>query len=540
MQSEEISPKPLGDTRRLFDLVMNMGTTKRAIEEWRARRNKRIAERTRLDFEVGDYPPDEPGDKGTSSHGNTRLPYGLCKSAGIDTTGMTPADAWAALAGKTGITAEKAYKELKEHGSAKGIKPSSFPDDGDIAGTEELEGGGPIPEPYKKAEKPSKPEKSKDVLKALEKLDSQKGTKSEEQIQTCLEKLKEHYGEGGKIGFVTVGGRAHLFDLSHPLTASNLAYFKHGSAIYTFAGSNEDEANEELKSLISEWKSGSSPEKISTAYSYELLELRKAKNTGKISSETYESEVAKAKAERKSQVLKALPTINDCKSVDDVRIRMDAVGDFKNSAQFSKSADVDNAKEAAASAERMFSIFPTMKGRVDSINATVPKSKSYAWVQNKKDSGIFISKTYFANRKKLQAQYESDVAAGFHPEGTNTRAIVDHEFTHVIDMNLSKYVSGKGGIPGHPGAMISTVIAREMALERKMTLYELKSRVCKYATKKYSKMDSADEMEFLAECIAEYLESPSPREIAVDCANRLFGYMRKFWGDKAVDESKIK
>lgn len=95
------------------------------------RRDKRLdsrdkppaKKRTNFDFEVGVYPPDEGGDKGKKSgtssggHGNTRLPYGLCKAAGIDTEGMTPKDAWDALAGKTGVKAKDAYKKLEKEGS---------------------------------------------------------------------------------------------------------------------------------------------------------------------------------------------------------------------------------------------------------------------------------------------------------------------------------------------------------------------------------------------------------------------------------------
>lgn len=51
-------------------------------------------------------------------HGNTRLPYGLCKEHGIDTTDMTPSEAWEALKSKTGITPKEAYEKLEEENSA--------------------------------------------------------------------------------------------------------------------------------------------------------------------------------------------------------------------------------------------------------------------------------------------------------------------------------------------------------------------------------------------------------------------------------------
>lgn len=121
-----------------------------AIEEYRARRAKRLAERfgaTRLDKKdnVAEYkrrraarlkargyradaPYQEPtdqeiqqlqksrgggGSKGGGGHGNTRLPFGLCKRFGIDIDpSWTPRDAWDALAGK-GITPDGAYGRLK-------------------------------------------------------------------------------------------------------------------------------------------------------------------------------------------------------------------------------------------------------------------------------------------------------------------------------------------------------------------------------------------------------------------------------------------
>lgn len=39
-----------------------------------------------------------------------KLPYGLCKGLGIDTTGMTPSEAWESYTKKTGVSASAAYK----------------------------------------------------------------------------------------------------------------------------------------------------------------------------------------------------------------------------------------------------------------------------------------------------------------------------------------------------------------------------------------------------------------------------------------------
>ena len=78
-----------------------------AIDDYRIRKLKRLKERyaaVRKD-----------DDEENSSHGkssNTRLPYGIAKSEGIDTTGMSPAEVWEALAGK-GISTSAAYGSLK-------------------------------------------------------------------------------------------------------------------------------------------------------------------------------------------------------------------------------------------------------------------------------------------------------------------------------------------------------------------------------------------------------------------------------------------
>lgn len=63
---------------------------------------------------------EEPKKKKTTGWG-TRLPYGLCKSLGIETTGMTPSEAWKAYESQTGKSADEMYKEKAEKGEGKVI-----------------------------------------------------------------------------------------------------------------------------------------------------------------------------------------------------------------------------------------------------------------------------------------------------------------------------------------------------------------------------------------------------------------------------------
>lgn len=127
------------------------------ITRYIKRRQKRLDARgVRMDFEVGVYPADESGDGGKkSSGGNTRLPYGLCKAAGIDTEGMTPSEAWAALEGEIGIKPKEAYEKLEKDGDAKELakeakkkaKEAEVPEKEKLTGSEHLVG---VPKDKKK------------------------------------------------------------------------------------------------------------------------------------------------------------------------------------------------------------------------------------------------------------------------------------------------------------------------------------------------------------------------------------------------------
>lgn len=95
----------------------------KAVEQYRIRRDARLHGRIDAD---GD---EENNGGGKRSHGNTKLPFGLCQREGIKIDpNWGPSDAWDALAGK-GYSAGDVYKELKEtgkvgkKGGAKAKKP---------------------------------------------------------------------------------------------------------------------------------------------------------------------------------------------------------------------------------------------------------------------------------------------------------------------------------------------------------------------------------------------------------------------------------
>ena len=112
------------------------------VTSYQKRRTERLkkrgieSQRDQIDPFRFDEPDDDSdnnnqggGDSG-GGHGNTRLPFGLCKRFGIEIgADWGPRDAWDALAGR-GITPDGAYARLKEgkdpgtpDGTAEEVKP---------------------------------------------------------------------------------------------------------------------------------------------------------------------------------------------------------------------------------------------------------------------------------------------------------------------------------------------------------------------------------------------------------------------------------
>lgn len=89
-----------------------------AVERYKQRRAERIAKR--FDEEAEENNNNNVAK--TGSHGNTRLPFGLCKRYGIDVqNGWTPSDAWNALAEK-GVTPKEEYAKLGKKADGGSIK----------------------------------------------------------------------------------------------------------------------------------------------------------------------------------------------------------------------------------------------------------------------------------------------------------------------------------------------------------------------------------------------------------------------------------
>lgn len=110
------------------------------VADYARRKEKRKKIKDLLDkfknYDTINLDDEEEGSDGPASHGNTRIPFGLCKAADIDTKGMSPYEAWQALEDGFGITATDVYKELKKTGTVTHLAPGEKHSEGETSAAE--------------------------------------------------------------------------------------------------------------------------------------------------------------------------------------------------------------------------------------------------------------------------------------------------------------------------------------------------------------------------------------------------------------------
>ena len=142
---------------------------------------------------------EEPKKKKATGWG-ARLPYGLCKSLGIDTTGMTPTEAWEAYESETGKTAGDTYKEKAEKGVGHVIDTSKKPAEETEKETEEESSGTLDYSSMTKDELEKKSEEiSKKILDIFNKYGGAEKIATEKMSDEDTEEWEKLDGELGKI-----------------------------------------------------------------------------------------------------------------------------------------------------------------------------------------------------------------------------------------------------------------------------------------------------------------------------------------------------
>ena len=191
----------------------------------------------------------------------------------------------------------------------------------------------------------------------------------------------------------------------------------------------------------------------------------------------------------------------------------------------------DTADMIFGSYKTVLNKYPELKGQLASFKYDGAKGNAYASCRTL--TGEIQTHRMFANYDKLVQNYASDVAAGFHPVGTDHNSIIVHELGHALDgyMTKKKLLGADYNSYGvlHSASQTAKDMTlkflgfdrQEIAIELKnqgLTLFQrrdiLNEREKEFIAEHISKYAAENEKEFFAECFAEYVTSDKPREAA--------------------------
>lgn len=213
------------------------------------------------------------------------------------------------------------------------------------------------------------------------------------------------------------------------------------------------------------------------------------------------------------------------KSIDEVNTLLNDTGFFTTPCDLT-GCDLDSAKAIASAYERITTVFPKVRGQIGGVRAMDLGSNTYArnYIFSDRRVEVNTQKKFFGSWAQCVANYEYDVSVGFHPIGTTAESIVVHELGHAVDglLTKAKMLGAKGTLdfstPGKPHNT-SFFLRQKVAQSTGVKIKDMKTAVSTYG--------SMNEMEWFAECFAEYLTSADPRPVA-----KRFGEMLEELMDK--------
>lgn len=204
--------------------------------------------------------------------------------------------------------------------------------------------------------------------------------------------------------------------------------------------------------------------------------------------------------------------IGRANSIDEVNMILNNSGFFTTECNL-VGCDLDSAKSVASSYERVFDVFPQVRGMIGGVVAKELGPNTYAqcYLYGNKAVEVNNKKEFFGDFKKLSKSYEDDVAWKWHPAGTTAESIVIHELGHAIDGLLTdKGVMGAGFRRTPSGAPKFTTTSKylraKVAMSTGVKVKDMGKAVSMYG--------GTNEKEWFAECFAEYLTSADPRTVA--------------------------
>lgn len=176
--------------------------------------------------------------------------------------------------------------------------------------------------------------------------------------------------------------------------------------------------------------------------------------------------------------------------------------------------DLTCAKSIYKTHETLFSKYPQLKGKLNAVNSAPLSNNAYAeCFFGLGHGGVTVNEKYFGDAVKLQQTYAKDLAAGYHPAGTDYTAIVMHELGHAIDDYLT-YTEHMVGLANHwKPKIVSTYLRPKVMRSCGLKVGDIQKSVSVYATQ--------NAQEWFAECFAEYMCSENPRPVAAEFGKQL-------------------
>lgn len=219
-------------------------------------------------------------------------------------------------------------------------------------------------------------------------------------------------------------------------------------------------------------------------------------------------------------------TLADCKSTADVEqwlnqrdwFRPDSSGTGQFAVKLS-GVDLESAKGIAEAYEQVMTEFPCLIRNIDAVRSELLNPGVYAQCFTRGGGRVEVSTRIFKNVQAVVDQFSKDLAAGFHPAGTDWKSIITHELGHALDgylTNLGIAGSNRGGWDSKDvSALLRPKVMRACGLK----VSDAGREVSWYATR--------NAREWFAECFAEAVRSGSPRRVAVEFMKQLTALMNE-------------
>ena len=215
--------------------------------------------------------------------------------------------------------------------------------------------------------------------------------------------------------------------------------------------------------------------------------------------------VAAARAVVEEDKLTSL--LNEAKTTDNLSDALYMPGMFSdgNPRPYFTGMHFETARQAAQAYADMFSLYPCLVGELGAPSATELSGRIYAHSFTFSTGKVEFNTRHYRDLESLKQSYESDVASGFHPKGTDYRSIAYHEIAHSLDGWLSRKTkqSMNFGATGTVSYDLCRKLMKEFGYRRK---YDFMLQTSRYATENYK--------EWFAETLAEAICSREPRPIA--------------------------